>query len=262
MYFIKRFFFLLFIFIMSSGIYSQSRSQEGVLFRHKIKTGSRYKIEGTSNIKFFKSNVLAKTSVVEYEAQLRAKEKKPEGMLLSYFYQSKDKNSGKLISKGEGSVLRSMYSDILAHNQGAFFPKSIGVPAFVNKKISIGRMWEAPVREIIDFRNIGIETPFVIKAVARYRYLGVKVIDGKKYDIINVFYIANVNTGARITGAPSGDARFFPARLTGYYERTFYWDNREGFWIKMDSSVNLILTFTNALSVEWEISGGANQHKL
>ncbi len=259
----KKIFTILFILLNAyiCGSISSSQEKKAVLFRFKQKPRDVFTINGNTKVNYYQNNVLKSQSNSKWSSVQKALQKTSRGIKFSYDFGSR-KKSGKT-NTGRGEFIRNdsgkMYFD-----KNAFYPQSTGTPAFPDKKISISNFWEKPGEEIIDFRSIGIKKPFRLKFNARYRYLKNKTLNGRKHAVIQCFYVVNKNLNnlIHVPGYSRVRPRYLkPARLIGKYERIYYWDIKNGYWTRMIGKINFILTFTNALTIEWKSRVIASQRK-
>lgn len=230
-----------------------SEENNSVKFRFKDNVGDLYVINGQSEVQSFKFNRSLGIKRTKWISKQKAKKKVNNYLLFSYYYKSTRRN--RTITEGNGEFKRNSLGQMQS-SALSFFPQSLGSPSFSKDAKKVNHFWERPGIEKIDFRKIGIPNPINIRFNARYRYLGNKVLNGKKVALIQEFYISNLNFNKRIYIPLSRMyhpiRRLIPARLIGYYERLFYWDNEAGYWKKMTAKINFILAFTNGTIFEWK----------
>lgn len=250
------------VLIYSNNLFSVRNRK--IHFRFKDNKNSKYVINGTSNLHFYRSNVLRLKSKSKWISNQSVIKKINSSYKFSYTYTSKNIRTGKLL-RGTGTFIRNSRGQMQV-NQNSFYPQSIGTPSFPSNAVQHKGEWKAKGTEVLDFRKIRVSKPIRLNFNARYRYLKNLSINGSKIALIHCFYIVNKNFRRRIY--PPGQVRagvyrgMKPARLIGYYERYFYWDINKGYWVKMKGSINLILTFTNGVTVEWKSKVDAKMKKI
>ncbi len=258
----KKYILLLLIISFMSGIFPlYSYHDKGVLFRFKQRAGDKFVVSGQTTVDFYRDNVLKVKTGSEWMSVNKALGRTRNGLRFNYVFQSK-KKSGK-VSTGTGTYIRN-YLGNMYFNETAFYPQSTGTPAFPNYRIKKLHYWEKPGQEVINFKNLGIRNPYRLKFNARYRYLKDQIINGRKHAVIQCFYVVNKNLNRQIHVPGYSRLRpryFMPTRLIGKYERFFYWDIEKGYWTKMTARINFLLSFTNAIHVEWKSLVIAKQAK-
>lgn len=122
-------------------------------------------------------------------------------------------------------------ADFYRHSNGQleisdklFMPTVRNVPVFPDYPVEIGERWTAEGYEVHDMRNyFNMGSPLIIPFEAQYCYKGDKIINGKLFNIITVYYqfyyknsAAEIRKGAILSAT------------SGYSSQTLYWDSDKG----------------------------------
>ena len=105
-----------------------------------------------------------------------------------------------------------------------YMPVVRNVPLFPEGDVEVGDTWTKRGEEVHDFRRgYGIREPFRIPFTAHYRYLGEETVDDRLLDVISVRYNVRHRTGPYFRRY-----ELYPQRISGFSDKTLYWDNEKG----------------------------------
>lgn len=106
----------------------------------------------------------------------------------------------------------------------SFMPTVRDVPVFPKTPVQLGQTWKATGMEVHDVRELfKMKTPIVIPFTATYKYVRNETINGKEFNVIEVYYEFNqTNTRDNILKGS------LYASTTGFSRQTLYWDSKEG----------------------------------
>lgn len=121
------------------------------------------------------------------------------------------------------TVQRKKNGELIIPND-SFMPTVRNVPVFPSVTRKPGETWTAKGEEVHDVRKLfNMNTPIVIPFTASYKYVGNEEIDGRIFNVINIYYefyqtnsVANKRAGSLY------------AETTGYSQQTLYWDSTRG----------------------------------
>lgn len=158
-------------------------------------------------------------------------------------------NNSKIFTYGEEykSVFTRDRFGVYTIDDEYFMPVVRDVPVFPDKEIAQGEKWNYKGHEAHDMRKMfGLKKPYKVPFDAHYTYLGIVNQDGKKFDVLQVYYEMSFSIEPQYLS----NAGETPQTTRGFSSQLIFWDSEKGVIDHYVESfeISILTTYSNVLT--------------